>query len=202
MFLAMHEFPPIPASVAEIVGAEAGNQRDYAMWGLLGRRAKFPSDLDQLEEAELLTLASDRITRWNPAVHDLVAASDPATVLLTPIRTSTEPGPLAGHHRHPARRRYPQHAADRRDRREHRSPRRAVARGLHIPSSGGREAAARRDRRLRKPDAAIRIRCREDLMANLHRQQRTESRLVLAGMKLTLRMLNAVPALKRRALSS
>jgi salicylate hydroxylase len=46
MFMAMHEFPPIPADLTAIVGSEAANQRDYVMWGLLARRAKFPSDLD------------------------------------------------------------------------------------------------------------------------------------------------------------
>jgi hypothetical protein len=52
MFLAMHEFPPIPAGLAEIVGPEAANQRDHVMWGLHARGAKFATDLEQLHEAE------------------------------------------------------------------------------------------------------------------------------------------------------
>jgi 2-polyprenyl-6-methoxyphenol hydroxylase-like FAD-dependent oxidoreductase len=36
-------------------------------------------------------------------------------------------------------------------------------------------------------------------MANLRRQQRTENPLALAAMKLSLRILNAIPAAKRRA---
>jgi 2-polyprenyl-6-methoxyphenol hydroxylase-like FAD-dependent oxidoreductase len=38
-------------------------------------------------------------------------------------------------------------------------------------------------------------------LANLRRQQRTENPLALAGMKLALRVLDAVPAAKRRAMS-
>jgi salicylate hydroxylase len=199
MFLAMHEFPPIPADLTEIVGAEAATQRDFVMWGLLARRAKFPSDLDQLNEAELLTLASDRIARWHPAVRGLVAASDPATVLLTPIRTSTEPDP------------WPATTVT------------LLGDAIHsMPPTGGIGAnTALRDAQLLTANlaraaigdmppleaiadyetemrqygfAAVRA-----SVANLRRQQRTESPLALAGMKLTLRVLNAIPALERRA---
>jgi 2-polyprenyl-6-methoxyphenol hydroxylase-like FAD-dependent oxidoreductase len=93
MFIAVHKFPPVPGHLIEIVGAEAAEQRDYLMWGLLARRGKFPTDLEHLGEAGLLALAADRIAGWSTTVRDLVAASDLDTVLLTPIRTATETGP-------------------------------------------------------------------------------------------------------------
>jgi salicylate hydroxylase len=201
MFLAMHEFPPIPADLAEIVGAEAANQRDYVMWGLLARRAKFPTDLEQLDEAELLTLASDRIARWHAGVRDLVAASDLATMLLTPIRTSTEADP------------WPATTVT------------LLGDAIHsMPPTGGIGAnTALRDAQLLTDNLARAaagdtpileaIADYEDQMrqygfaavqasmANLRRQQRTENPLALTGMKLALRALNATPALKRRALA-
>jgi salicylate hydroxylase len=202
IFLALHEFPPLPAGLAAIVGAEAANQRDYVMWGLLARRAKFPPDLDQLDEAELLTLASDRIARWHHAVRDLVAASDPETVLLTPIRTSTEPDPwptttvtLLGDaiHNMPPTGGIGANTALR--------DAQLLAGNLARAAAGKRpplDAIADYENQMRQYGfAAVRA-----SMANLHRQQRTESPLALAGMKLTLRMLNAFPTLKRRAFAT
>jgi salicylate hydroxylase len=202
MFMAMHDFPPIPPGLAAIVGEEAANQRDFVMWGLLARRAKFPSDLDQLGESELVTLASDRTARWHAAVRELVAASDPETVLLTPIRTSTEPDPwpattitLLGDaiHNMPPMGGIGANTALR--------DAQLLAGNLARAAAGERpplDAIAEYENQMRQYGfAAVRA-----SMANLHRQQRTESPLILAGMKLTLRMINAFPALKRRALAA
>jgi salicylate hydroxylase len=201
MFLAMHEFPPIPAGLAEIVGPEAANQRDYVMWGLLARRAKFPTNLDQLHAAELLTVATDRIAKWHPAVRDLVAASDLETVLLTPIRTSTEADPwpattvtLLGDaiHSMPPTGGIGANTALR--------DAQLLTANLARAAAGDKpalDAIANYETQMRQHGfAAVRA-----SMANLHRQQRTENPLALAGMKLALRTLNAIPALKRRALA-
>jgi salicylate hydroxylase len=194
MFMAMHEFPPIPAGLAAMVGAEAAGQRDYVMWRLLAPRAKFPSELDQLDEAELLTLASDRMARWHPAVRALVAASDPETVLLTPIRTSTEPDPwrpttvtLLGDaiHSMPPTGGIGANTALR--------DAQLLSGNLARAAAGERpplDAIADFENQMRQYGFAV-VRAS---MANLHRQQRTESPLVLAGMKLALRIVNAFPA--------
>jgi 2-polyprenyl-6-methoxyphenol hydroxylase-like FAD-dependent oxidoreductase len=201
MFIAIHEFTPISAGLAEIVGVEAASQRDYLMWGLLARRVKFPTGLEQLDEAGLLALASDRIAGWHTAVRDLVAASDLDTVLLTPIRTSTEIGPwpattvtLLGDAIHSM----PPTAgvgANTALRDAH-----VLASNLTRAAAGDmppREAIADYETRMRQYGfAAVRA-----SMANLRRQQRTESPLALAGMKLALRVLNTIPAAKRRALA-
>jgi 2-polyprenyl-6-methoxyphenol hydroxylase-like FAD-dependent oxidoreductase len=47
IFLAMHEFQPIPAELIPLTGAEAAAQRDYVMWGLLTR----PSTVTLLGDA-------------------------------------------------------------------------------------------------------------------------------------------------------
>lgn len=200
MFVAMHEFPPIPAGLAEIVGDEAANQRDYVMWGLLARRAKFPSDIDQLNEGELLTVAAHRIAGWHPAVRDLVATSDLETVLLTPIRTSTEADPwpattvtLLGDaiHSMPPTGGIGANTALR----DAQLLTANLARAA-VGDTPALDAIADYETQMRQYGfAAVRA-----SVANLRRQQRTENRLALAGIKLALRLLNAIPALKRRAL--
>ena len=98
MFLAIHEFQPIPDELTAIAGPEAGARRDYVMWGLLTRRASLPADLEQLDVVDLRALALERIAAWHPSLRRIVASSDLDTVLLTPIRTSVPVGPWpAGH---------------------------------------------------------------------------------------------------------
>jgi 2-polyprenyl-6-methoxyphenol hydroxylase-like FAD-dependent oxidoreductase len=201
MFLAMHEFPPIPTNLNDIVGVEAVKQRDYLMWGLLARRGKFTADLERLDEAGLAALASQRITAWHPAVRDLVAATDLETVLLTPIRTCTrvEPWPpstvtLLGDaiHSMPPTAGVGANTALR--------DAQLLTANLSRVAVGEMpllDAIAEYETRMREYGyAAVRA-----SMANLRRQQRTENRLALAGMKLALRVVNAIPAAKRRALA-
>jgi salicylate hydroxylase len=201
MFIAIHEFPPIPAELTEIVGAEAANQRDYLMWGLLARRGKFPADLEQLDEANLLALTLERIAGWHTTVRDLVAASDLDTVLLTPIRTSTEIGPwpattvtLLGDaiHSMPPTAGVGANTALR--------DAQLLASNLARTAAGDiplLEAITDYETHMREYGfAAVRA-----SVANLRRQQRTENPLALAGMKLALRVLDAIPAAKRHALA-
>jgi 2-polyprenyl-6-methoxyphenol hydroxylase-like FAD-dependent oxidoreductase len=189
MFLAIHEFPP------------GTGQRDYLMWGLLARRNRLPVELDRLDPTGLTALAADRVSAWHPAIRELITSADPDTVLLTPIRTATEVGPW------PA------------------SPVTVLGDAIHSmpPTAGVGANTALRDAALLTANlsravagelalvpaiadyetqmrsygyAAVRA-----SMANLRRQQRTESPLALAGMKLGLRLVNAVPAIRRRALA-
>jgi 2-polyprenyl-6-methoxyphenol hydroxylase-like FAD-dependent oxidoreductase len=201
MFLAIHEFPPVPPGLVELVGPEAAAQRDYVMWGLLARRGRFPADLERLDERALVALAADRVAGWHPSVRDLVAATDPATVVLTPIRTATQVDAW------PARRVT------------------LLGDAIHSmpPTAGVGANTALRDAELLAGNLArvaegrvplldaiadYEARMREygfaavrESLANLRRQQRTENPLGLAGMKLVLRVLNRIPAAKRRALA-
>lgn len=201
MFIAVHEFPPLAGNLTGILGPEAARQRDYLMWGLLARRAKFPADVNQLDETALLDLAAEHIAGWHTAVRDLVAASDPDTVLLTAIRTATEIGAW------PA------------------STVTMLGDAIHSmpPTAGVGANTALRDAQLLTANLSHAAGGRMPLlaaiadyetqmrhygfsavrasMANLRRQQRTESPVGLTAMKLVFRLLNAIPAAKRRALA-
>jgi 2-polyprenyl-6-methoxyphenol hydroxylase-like FAD-dependent oxidoreductase len=201
MFLAIHEFQPVPAELTTLLGPEAADQRDFVMWGLLARRTRFPDDLDRLDEARLLRLASDRIAAWHPAVRELVARTDLDTVLLTPIRTSTpvDPWPassvtLIGDaiHNMPPTAGIGANTALRDAELLSRNLSRAATGELPLL-----DAIADYETRMRGYGfAAVRA-----SMANLHRQQRTENPFVRAGMKLVLRTLNTIPAIKHRMLT-
>jgi salicylate hydroxylase len=199
MFLAVHEFQPIPAELTAFAGPEAGARRDYIMWGLITRRAKLPADLEERDVADLRALALQRIAAWHPTLRSLVASSDLDTVLLTPIRTSV---PI---NRWPA------------------SNVTLLGDAIHsMPPTGGvgantalRDAAllsrklafvARGELSLLRAIADYEAEMRNygfdavrSSMRNLRRQQRTESRVGLAGMKIALRTLNTIRGLKRRA---
>jgi 2-polyprenyl-6-methoxyphenol hydroxylase-like FAD-dependent oxidoreductase len=171
------------------------------MWGLLARRGKFPIDLEQLDETGLLALAGERIAGWHASVRDLVAASDPDAVLLTPIRTAIEIRPwpastvtLLGDaiHSMPPTAGVGANTALRDAQLLTRNLSQAAH--AHMPLLA---AIADYETQMRQYGfAAVRA-----STANLRRQQRTENTLALAGMKLALRVLNAIPAARRRALA-
>jgi 2-polyprenyl-6-methoxyphenol hydroxylase-like FAD-dependent oxidoreductase len=95
MFLAQHEFQSIPTHVARVIGPQVATQRDFIMWGLLARRNNFATDLEQRDDRALLRLALEHTRTWHPNLRRLLSATDPATLLLTPIRSSVpaEPWP-------------------------------------------------------------------------------------------------------------
>ncbi len=181
------------------VGPEAAAQRDYVMWGLLTRRALLPANLEELDPAALRSLALTRIQAWHPTLRRLVAVSDLKTVLLTSIRSSVPVGPW--------------------------SPTNVTLLGdaIHsMPPTGGigantalRDAALLAGKLTAVAGDALPLiqaigqyenemrgygfEAVRSSMRNLRQQQRTESPLALAGMKIALRTLNAIPALKRHA---
>ena len=200
MFLALHEFQPIPARVTQLIGPEITAQRDYIMWGLLARRSKLPANLEQRDERGLLTLALQCIHKWHTNLQRLVAASDPATVLLTPIRSSIPVEP------------WPSTAIT------------LLGDAIHsMPPTGGMGAnTALRDAELltRQLSAVARgevallqaiadyenamrrygFEAVRHSMGNLRRQQLTENPLMLAGMKIAMRTLRRIMPLGRLAL--
>jgi 2-polyprenyl-6-methoxyphenol hydroxylase-like FAD-dependent oxidoreductase len=93
MFLALHEFQPIPPHVSRLVGPQVADQRDYVMWGLLARRTRLPADLLSLDSAGLRNLAANAIRDWHPGLRRLVDASDLDTMLLTPVRSAARVDP-------------------------------------------------------------------------------------------------------------
>jgi salicylate hydroxylase len=201
MFLALHQFQPIPPHVARLVGADAAAQRDYVMWGLLGRRTKFETDLFAADPPTLLDVASARVQDWHSLLRMLIEASDLDTMLHTPIRVAALIEPWTA------------------------TRVTLLGDAIHsMPPTGGIGAntalrdAALLSRRIASegrgpgdPLAAIagyETEMREygfaavtSSMRNLQRQQCTENPVVLAGMKLALRTLSALPSMRRATLS-
>jgi salicylate hydroxylase len=197
MFLALHEFQPIPARFEELVGAEAATQRSYVMAGLLRRRALLPSDLEQRGPSQLRELLLAQISGWHPTLVRLVQASDLDTMLLTPIRTSTpvDPWPVSrvtllgdAIHSMPPTGGIGANTALR--------DAALLAGNLGGAASGERAVAdAIGDYETQMRDygfAAVRSSLR-----NLRQQQRTENPLLLAGMKLMLRSVGLLRSAKR-----
>ncbi len=192
MFLALHEFQPIPAEVTALVGPEATAQRDYVMWGLLSNRGNLPADLEQLGGADLHALALDRLASWHPTLRRLVAASDLETMLLTPIRSSVpvEPWPasvvtLLGDaiHSMPPTGGMGANTALR--------DAALLSRSLASVASGEvplLQAIGDYETEMRQYGFAA----ARSSLRNLRQQQRTENPLALAGMKIALRTLNAI----------
>ena len=202
MFLAMHQFQPVPPELAALLGPEAAAQRDYVMWGLLARRTRLPADLEQLDAIQLQSLALQRIERWHPNLRRLVGATAPDTVLLTPISTSV-PVPawtastvtLLGDaiHSMPPTGGVGANTALRDA---------ALLAGELSRAAGGErplcQAIGDYEAEMRRYGfAAV-----EDSLRNLRRQQRTANPLALTGMKLALRTVNTIGPLKRRAFTA
>jgi len=173
---------------------------DFIAWGLGAGSARLPAaDLSVLDGAALRTLVLDVIRAWHPNLRNLVAATDPATITATAIR-SAEPVPAwppsgvtllgdAIHSMTPARGVGANTAL-----------RDAALLTRHLTDAhGGRlplpEAIGRYEAEMTRYgfDAV-----RASLKA-LRQQTALDGRLALAASRVGLRILDAVPALKRRA---
>jgi 2-polyprenyl-6-methoxyphenol hydroxylase-like FAD-dependent oxidoreductase len=101
MFIAVQEFRHGPGLAAGGIGGDDDsaalhpgllfdNTADYVMWTLAAREEKFgfAGDPERLDGATLRDVARDIVAGWHPRLRRLVAAADPSTVSLIPIRTS------------------------------------------------------------------------------------------------------------------
>jgi 2-polyprenyl-6-methoxyphenol hydroxylase-like FAD-dependent oxidoreductase len=64
-----------------------GDGEYYVVWAWAAARASYPADVEQWSPERLRHLVSERVAGWAPAVRDLVAATNPATVAPVPLRT-------------------------------------------------------------------------------------------------------------------
>ena len=71
------------------------NTTDYVMWGFWASRKRYRVDPTQLKREELINLALEMTAGWHPNIRTLVRLSDPSTVFPINIRTSVpvEPWP-------------------------------------------------------------------------------------------------------------
>jgi 2-polyprenyl-6-methoxyphenol hydroxylase-like FAD-dependent oxidoreductase len=67
------------------------NTRDYIMWGLWGARQRLPLDPTKLAQAGQLEVAKEMVKDWHPNMRRLVELSDVSTVFSINIRTSVPP---------------------------------------------------------------------------------------------------------------
>jgi 2-polyprenyl-6-methoxyphenol hydroxylase-like FAD-dependent oxidoreductase len=77
---------------AEVISQWPGflydNTSDYIMWGLWGARQNLPADPTSIAGDELVHLASEMTRGWHPNFRKLIELTDPTTVFPLNIRTS------------------------------------------------------------------------------------------------------------------
>ena len=159
------QFRQRPEQAAAVIapGVRLSPAGDYLMWAISADHQRFPVPdlhLAGLGPGGLHGIAATMIRSWHPDLRGLVGLADIGQTFLVRIRTSVpvpawEPGPGDA-----AGRRYPRHEPGPWLRGEHR----LAGRRRAVPGAGqggaGAPAADRCDRRLRKPDARLRIRRR------------------------------------------
>jgi len=102
MFMALQEFRANPSRPAGSIGgndeaaalnpgALSDNTMSYVMWAYGGYRTDIEKGrpLEQMSGNDLQELVLGLIRTWHPDFHRLIAASDPATISVLRIRTST-----------------------------------------------------------------------------------------------------------------
>lgn len=201
MFLAAQQFQPSRFPSDSIGGMRLDPVEDFVSWGLGAKRAKLdPScDLDAMDGTALRALALDLTSRWHPHLRDLIRRTDPATVTCTAIRSSVpiDPWPTTAvtllgdaiHSMTPARGVGANTAL--RDAA-------LLTRCLSAAHRGERPLLdAIHDYETQMTDYGFHA-VRASLQA-LKQQTSLESRPTLAAARTALRLLNAVPPLKRRA---
>jgi 2-polyprenyl-6-methoxyphenol hydroxylase-like FAD-dependent oxidoreductase len=71
------------------------NTQDYIMWGVWGARKNLPADPASLPGDDLLRIAAEMIRAWHPGMRRLIELTDPTTVFRVNIRTSVPVSPWA-----------------------------------------------------------------------------------------------------------
>jgi 2-polyprenyl-6-methoxyphenol hydroxylase-like FAD-dependent oxidoreductase len=74
--------------IARWPGLLYDNTTDYIMWGFWASRRKYPTDPSQIQREDLVRLALDMTTGWHPDLRTLIGLSDVSTVFPINIRTS------------------------------------------------------------------------------------------------------------------
>lgn len=69
------------------------NTRDYIMWGVWGARQRLPQDPTKLAQVQQLEMVKEMVKGWHPNMRRLVELTDPSTVFSINIRTSVPPEP-------------------------------------------------------------------------------------------------------------
>lgn len=192
--------------IAEWPGLLFDNTRDYIMWGVWGARKNLPEDPASLPGPDLARIAAKMTRDWHPDLRRLIALSDPTTIFRVNIRTSVPVSPwqssnvtLLGDaiHTMTPGRGVGANTAMRdasllcRRLTEVRDGVRPLVEALHAYEAEMLEYSAR---------AVLESRKQMDANGLSHRP--VLGRIQLAVMRGALRIINAVPALKRRMTDS
>jgi 2-polyprenyl-6-methoxyphenol hydroxylase-like FAD-dependent oxidoreductase len=83
------------AQLARCPGLLFDNTQDHIIWGIWAARDKYPDDFSSLGGEDLVDLAARLTREWHPNFRRLIALTDPTTALPIRIRTSVpvEPWP-------------------------------------------------------------------------------------------------------------
>jgi 2-polyprenyl-6-methoxyphenol hydroxylase-like FAD-dependent oxidoreductase len=173
---------------------------DFISWGLGAGSEKLPAvDLSTLDGAALRSLVLDVIRTWHPSLRELVAATDPTVVTATVIR-SAEPVPAWS----------PSTVTLLGDAIHSMTPARGIGANTALRDAAllTRHLTDAHTRQLPLPEAIGRYETemtrygfdavRASLKA-LRQQTALDGRVALAASRVGLRILDAIPALKRRA---
>jgi 2-polyprenyl-6-methoxyphenol hydroxylase-like FAD-dependent oxidoreductase len=79
--------------IAQWPGLKGETPEDYIGWGLWASREQFPQDPTTLAGRDLLSLAEEMTNGWHPNFRQLVRLTNPATMLPLKIRTSVPVAP-------------------------------------------------------------------------------------------------------------
>ncbi|MGH3729220.1 MAG: FAD-dependent oxidoreductase [Micromonosporaceae bacterium] len=103
MFLAVQEFDRARSDLPYGIGADDAdrggplfdNTSDYLMWGFATHRDRYPEPgrLESLDGAALRDVVGEMITDWHPDLRRVVAGSEPSTVSVLKVHTSTPVDP-------------------------------------------------------------------------------------------------------------
>lgn len=190
------------ALISQWPGMLYDNTRDYIMWGVWGARQRLPQDPMKLTQSQQLAMAKEMVKGWHLNLRRLVDLTDPSTVLSVNIRTSVPPEPWSSscvtllgdaiHTMTPGRGVGANTAL--RDAEllcrkliEVRDGKTELIAALHAYEAEMLEYSK---------DAVIDSRKQMDANDPIHKP--VLGRILLAGMRTGLRVVNAVPALKRK----
>lgn len=200
----------IGATEADLIGHWPGlmfdNTRDYVSWGIWGSAEKFPANFRDMSGSDLLSLVQKQTDGWHPHWRKLLASSDPTTVFPVVIRTSIPLEPWA-----------PSNVTLLGDAIHKMTPGRGVGantalrdavlltRHLVAVSEGRSDligSIGRYEEKMRAYgyEAVLKSRAQMDGRSLIHKP--FIGRLLLAFQRVTLRIVNAMPPIKRKMQAS
>ncbi|HEU5012608.1 MAG TPA: NAD(P)/FAD-dependent oxidoreductase [Roseiflexaceae bacterium] len=178
------------------------NTRDYINWGFSAARQRFPVDPMPLRGAALIDLTLSMTQGWHPNLHELFSLADPSTCFPINIRTSVPIAPwptsnvtLLGDAIHTM------------------TPGRGVGANTALRDAAllcrnlgaVRDGAKPLNQAVQEYEAEMQrygfdavLKSREQMDGNGPMHKPVIGRVVLAGMRTSMRFVNAVPPLRRR----